>query len=116
MQFCPHCKGLIVVDKYIVDCTWYEDYRCAQCARRWPLVRPATVVILAEDKCSRRHKSFKRITEAELSQAKELLDAGVCVSNAARTVGIYQASLFKIAKRNGWQVAQGKSEPERGRR
>ena len=96
MKICPRCKGLVVVDKYIVDCTWYQDFRCVQCARRWPLVRPSTVVILAEDRRPKRYKPFKRITEAELSQAKVLLDAGECVSKAARAVGIHQASLFLL--------------------
>ena len=114
MKNCTHCKGLVVIDKYIVDCTWYQDYRCVQCARRWPLVRPVTVKILAEDRRPKRYKPFKRITEAELSQAKVLLDAGECVSKAARAVGIHQASLFKIARRNGWTVTHGKSGPERG--
>ena len=112
---CTHCKGLVVIDKYIVDCTWYQDYRCVQCARRWPLVRPVTVKILAEDRRPKRYKPFKRLTDADLSQAKVLLDAGQCVSKAARAVGIHQASLYKIARRNGWQVAHGKSGPERGK-
>ena len=72
------------------------------------------MVILAEDRRPKRYKPFKRLTESELTQAKVLLDAGQCVSKAARAVGIHQASLYKIARRNGWQVAQGKSGPEKG--
>ena len=118
-SFCPRCKGLTVESSYHEHGVWHREFRCVNCGRYYPAeVRSAAIEIPADMMGDARHKQrkpFKRLTEAEITQAKVLLDAGECVSNAARTVGIHQASLFKIAKRNGWQVAQGKSGPERGK-
>jgi|SRR3989304_4998120 len=116
MQNCRHCKGLTIESSYHDYGVWHREFRCINCGRYYPTdVRsieiPPDMMGRTEKK---RSKPFKRMTEAELSQAKELLDAGQSVSKAARTVGLHQASLYKIARRNGWQVVQGKSGPEKG--
>jgi len=119
MQNCRHCKGLTVEASYHEHGVWYREFRCVNCGRYYPaeVKSPATGIPLGMmgDARKRQRKPFKQISEAVLAQAKVLLDAGQCVSKAARTVGIHQASLYKIARRNGWQVVQGKSGPERGR-
>ena len=117
MQNCSHCKGLTIEATFHDHGVWYREFRCINCGRYYPAeVRPAAIEIpldMMGDTRRKQRKPFNRMTEAELSQAKELLDAGQCVSKAARTVGIHQASLYKIARRNGWQVAHGRSGPER---
>ena len=119
MHNCTHCKGLTVEASYHEHGVWYREFRCVNCCRYYPaeVKSPATGIPLGMmgDARKRQRKPFKQISETVLAQAKVLLDAGQCVSKAARTVGIHQASLYKIARRNGWQVVQGKSGPERGR-
>jgi len=119
MQNCPHCKGLTVEASYYEHGVWYREFRCINCGRYYPAeVRSAAIEIppdMMGDAKRKQRKPFKRISDDVLTIVKGLLDAGQCVSKAARVVGIHQASLFKIARRNGWQVVQGKSGPERGK-
>jgi len=119
MQNCTHCKGLTVEASYHEHGAWHRESRCVNCGRYFPAeVRSAAIEIppnMIGDARKKQRKPFKRIPDDVLTIVKGLLDAGECVSKAARIVGIHQASLFKIAKRNGWAVVHGKSGPERGR-
>ena len=117
MQNCTHCKGLTVESQYHEHGIWHREYRCVNCGRYYPVEIKSVAIEIPLEMMgdARKRKPFKRIPEDVLSQAKGLLDAGQHVAKVARAVGLHQASLYKIARRNGWQVVQGKSGPERGR-
>src|SRR3990172_1973895 len=105
---CPRCNGLIVKSQYHNHGVWHREFKCINCGRYYPAeVRSAAIEIPPDMMGDARHKQrkpLKRISDDVLTIVKGLLDASQCVSKAARTVGIHQASLFKIARRNGWQV------------
>src|SRR3972149_3715093 len=110
MQNCRHCKGLTIESSYHDYGVWHREFRCINCGRYYPTdVRsieiPPDMMGRTEKK---RSKPFKRMTEAELSQAKELLDAGQSVSKAARWHGVNRRAPRNNRVFRLWQVVQGK--------
>ena len=67
-------------------------------------VKTAMINVTPDMLGKKEYKRWKRISEDVLTQAKGLLDAGECISLAAKAVGMIPSSLSKVAKRNGWQV------------
>ena len=92
MQNCRHCKGLTVEASYHDHGVWHREFRCINCGRYYPAeVRSVAIEIppdMMGDAKRKQRKPFKRISDDVLIMVKGLLDAGECVSKAARTVGM----------------------------
>ena len=92
MKLCTHCKGLTVESSYHDHGVWYREFRCVNCGRYYPAeVRSVAIEIppdIMGDARKKQRKPFKWISDDVLIMVKGLLDAGECVSKAARTVGM----------------------------
>ena len=112
---CPRCKGLIVIAQFHDHGVWFREHRCVNCGRTYPIevktaMGPVTPEMVKKTEC----KSWRRISESVMAQAKKLLDAGHCVSHVAKATDISPWGLRNIVIREGWTVVSARPNRRRG--
>lgn len=102
---CPHCKGLVIPSEELCHGVKFRSYRCINCGRYYPVQ-----TITNQPHIGERSPAIgsNRIPENLLATAKKFLDAGDCVTHAAKKVGISRVGLQYVVKKEGWQVTSGR--------